>query len=71
MEKTFYLLFLLLSFSSCTSIIMNTLIRDAKVETTESVKKFQTKNHYDTNYSFIAKADSANAMKWLQKGIAG
>ncbi len=71
MRKYFYLLILTTSLSSCTSIIMNTLIKDAKVENTNSIKKFQKDNHYDTSNSFIVKADTTTAMKWLQKGIAG
>ena len=48
---------------------MNTLIKDARVENTASIQKFQLDNHYDTTNSFIAKADTATAMTWLQKGI--
>jgi hypothetical protein len=50
---------------------MNTLIKDARVENTASIQKFQLDNHYDTTNSFIAKADTATAMMWLQRGIAG
>jgi hypothetical protein len=71
MRKNLYLLLLPVCISSCTSIIMNNLIKDAKVENTSSIKKFQTDNHYDTSNSFIAKADTSTAIKWLQKGIAG
>ncbi len=56
--------------SSCKSIIINTLIRDAKVENTASIKKFQIDNKFDTSNSFIVKADTATAMKWIEKGIA-
>jgi hypothetical protein len=46
------------------------LIRDAKVENTASIKKFQIDNKFDTSNSFIAKADTSTAMKWIKRGIA-
>ena len=70
MKKYFYLLLSTTLLSSCTSIIMNTLIKDARVENTASIKKFQLDNKFDTSFSFIAKADTATAMKWIEKGLS-
>ena len=70
MRINIYVLTIIL-LTSCKSIIINTLIRDAKVENTASIQKFQLDNHYDTSNSFIVKADTATAMKWIEKGIAG
>jgi len=50
---------------------MNTLIKDARVENTVSIKKFQLDNKFDTSFSFIAQADTATAMKWIEKGLTG
>ncbi len=71
MKKILYLLICIISLTSCKSIIMNTLIKDAKVENTKSIQEFQLKNKFDTSNSFIAQADSATAIRWLTKGISG
>lgn len=50
---------------------MNTLIKDARVENTNSIQKFQLDNKFDTSFSLIAQADTATAMKWIEKGLTG
>jgi hypothetical protein len=71
MKRNFYLFFCIIFFSSCKSIIINRIIKDAKVENTKSIQEFQLKNKFDTSNSFIAQADTTTAMSWLTKGISG
>ena len=69
MKLSFYILLVIVT-SSCKSIILNTMIKDARVENTTSIKNFQLDHHFDTSNSFIVKADTATAMHWIEKGIA-
>ena len=59
----------ILFLTSCKTILLNTMLKDPKVENTSTIKKFQTENNFSTNNSLIIKADTSNAQEKLLLGL--
>lgn len=50
-------------------MIIKMMIKNPKVENTQSIKRFQEKNKYSTKNSLILNADTSNAAQKLFKGM--
>lgn len=68
--KTLLLVVSLFSLSSCKMVMLKMMLKDPKVETTQSIREFQTRNNYSTENSLIIRADTSDALQKLFLGLA-
>jgi hypothetical protein len=55
--------------TSCKAIMIRMMLKNPKVENTQTIKLFQTKNKYSTENSLILKGDTSNAKDKLFMGM--
>jgi hypothetical protein len=67
--KSILLGFIVLNLASCKTLMMKRIFKDPKVENTQTIKDFQTKNNFSTENSLIIKADTTNAIQKLFLGM--
>lgn len=67
--KNSLIIFILFTLTSCKAIIIEMMLKDPKVENSQTIKEFQTKNNYSTENSLIIKADTSNAIQRLFLGM--
>ena len=67
--KNIILIFILFNLTSCKTLMIKMMLKDPKVENTQTIKNFQTKNNYSTENSLIITADTSNAIQKLFLGM--
>ncbi|WMI69008.1 hypothetical protein [Mangrovimonas sp. YM274] len=70
MKKSFVLIALCTCLFSCKTALVNLLIKNPKVENTETIKAFQQKHEYPTTNSLILVADTTAILKSMFKGLS-
>lgn len=68
MKKVVLLMMVFIS-SSCKTLLIKSMIKSPIVETTKTIKEFQTKNNFSTENSLIIKADTSNDIQKLLLGM--
>lgn len=66
------LLFIAITFLiiSCKTILLNTMLKDPRVENTKTIENFLNKNNFNKQNSLILKADSTNFLSQLLNGMS-
>ncbi len=67
--KNILLVFVVFSLTSCKALMLKVILKAPKVENTQTIKDFQTKNNYSTDNSLIIKADTSDAIQKLYMGM--
>lgn len=67
--KRIFILLILFSLTSCKTMMIKMMLKNPKVENTNSIKSFQETNKYSTENSLIIKGDTSNAIEKLFLGM--